>query len=1180
MVLPRKILPSQTDKSSPLNQVLFDSIRENQDYLDRQQAKSGGVRTTEKFSLKGFLGSLKSAIGRAVVLDTLTPLSPGKVEDINAVIGFQGIEQDGKLVFRLLKRKEAIIPVESISDAVTVPTVTATATAEANVSTTRHYSSRDITEISKLDDIDVKSIQEYKIDADGITAHDFLYYISLDIEPDDFDEDIWKEISIVNLSGSANEVNNTATAEIFAVSPFGKPALIINTKTTKLVEESMQASTVLQATHTVNITLSASPGTGYQKDNWIDLVHDAKERQGQIIAVDANTLTVDFSNGVNRLRASANSLDGQSITAINSTVRDLEITGASSEKAYRIGDIIEVGQIGNLEILGIETDSITVDSQQRDASKTSGLSIASRIVKYSVAQSADLDDVNVSDYFLTKEGLGEVVELSVLDVYIKLESADPVTTDQQNLISSIKRLSIGEDASNILAIGDRITVGKNEMLEIKALNQNNNMNIDVETFDRVTGNTTASASVNGSPEKLTSTKIPDLRVEAIYKFISDEIEIDGLNPIAKEGKFFSLVADVLEAPVIETGDTLALWITEMPDYMADLEIQVRIRGQVGASVEDGGLPTPTTQDAYKNLILNSRVGPAWVNWLPLPLRGVAPTAIENVMQLANVAGKLISQIGTKVRHYLYTDREIDSTDNGKFFGVKDGISQMLTIPDATVVTEDNSPKIRHGLISGATRTGLAKSDFLTLASGSLTIEINASSANPLVIRINGNNSTYDQDVDVDAGAANFTGASYQCSVNQPGLSGDRQAGNYPHVFGSNQTGYITVDDMGTQMQAHIGQFACLAHSDGTNTSYFYGYIESATRISRVKRNYFFDVDGNPIRAIGMSDDNTITLVRTAFVLLNGVANSNPEIIYRSPTKSSDAPSNPMANDIWIDQAEGIIKQRNAANDGWVTASKLHVATAGIVGSAVVCIRGHDYEKIFSKENSLEFEITGNTQVSLKNPGAVSVEGRRFCYENLVFDLSTDLESGISLAANTWYLGAINHEGKKVVLRDDELWDTERGFIDSYSLRKILFRVRTNASSQLDAADGNNFYIYHRYNPSAEIDMEYNTLISTGNLNENYIPFPNPISNVGEYDTNTRRKLITFSDGVFSSRPFVSVSPNGGQTHGASLFGAPTKLQFRLFSYSTTDGAARDSGIWATIKRAGIDKIQTEKWNQL
>ena len=701
MVLPRPISPAQTDSQSPLNMALFDSVRENLEHLDMEQDLGGSQVFDKVWSNHGSLNRIKEIAENSTrpnrPMDTQVSLISGTIQDLTVRTGFQGSEGSGTLAFDLHRKRSVDEGINQIRPAKTIVTTNAVTYRDSTAAASRRYTSRTVSNKEAVAGIDIISIKRIPIEIEGLKIKNDLFYIKLDINKSDFDLELWRKVRTINIEGSIPANNNTGII-IHTVSPVGVPALIVESST--LVDHDVKIGSVSPET-VQKLDLSTSPGTGYQVDDWIHVPHGSVLIAGQILKLDANSIWVQFQSTI----ITQTQLNALSIPTINSTFITIAVPNANTNKHFRVGSRISV--LGNTfnTIVEISSTGVTINLPQGLANLNPS-QLDSFIVRYDTGLASNLQGVEVGDGFTALESDGAITR-EVDGVSLYLELTQPITgavTKAQTLTSTAMRLSLSRDLAGEIEIGDRVNLFDDEAFLVKAINSDNNFNVDVDIFERLN----FLDAVWGDTSRTTRNLFDqDLKIKAVYKKLSDIIQIVNMNFTNSIGRLYDLKDRIVNTEAIRQ-ESLSLFFYSIPSNMIGLEVNLRIieRGDPGAvDAMTGVLPIPAMANAHNTLSLNERIMSEWIDVLKLPRRGVGPAAIDGISQLADVNGNFARRrnLEATLRFMVETLRVPQSGDEGKSVIVNNSLEYEIgdvTVPPTQVTFKEKVIWTHHLLVDG------------------------------------------------------------------------------------------------------------------------------------------------------------------------------------------------------------------------------------------------------------------------------------------------------------------------------------------------------------------------------------------------------------------------------------------------------------------------------------------------
>jgi hypothetical protein len=436
----------------------------------------------------------------------------------------------------------------------------------------------------------------------------------------------------------------------------------------------------------------------------------------------------------------------------------------------------------------------------------------------------------------------------------------------------------------------------------------------------------------------------------------------------------------------------------------------------------------------------------------------------------------------------------------------------------------------NSVISGATRSGSNQPDFIR-ATGSGAVATLLATTTPLVYTANSVSATVSADV-------SLTGLTVAPSSNNTCLVDDTSyAGGDSTKYEGEGTGTITIDTAGTEITGRVGQYVALK---GT-TEIMLAYVESATTLRNCFRGFFFDSSGAPIVREALTDNDTLTIMSLGWVF--GQSNGTTfDVSYRSPYIQHTEPASPATDDYWFDQTNKVWKRYDGAN--FIEINRTLLGMVVIDGTNCIASRSIDSSKSYSDFIDLEVTLESTTVVrSAKSHSSISVYGqtKEWLGAPVTWDITADLESGLTEATSTLYYLYITTEGETII-SDERPYNRRadlKGFYHPYHTWRFVGVCYNDGSSDLTSANSKN-------NDQPRVDI----FTASGE----YLPLPNidsvKITVVGSGGGNGGG-----SNGAASS--FGSIMTANGGTKGATkssvsyIAGGTTNLEF---NHSVEGGA--------------------------
>lgn len=334
------------------------------------------------------------------------------------------------------------------------------------------------------------------------------------------------------------------------------------------------------------------------------------------------------------------------------------------------------------------------------------------------------------------------------------------------------------------------------------------------------------------------------------------------------------------------------------------------------------------------------------------------------------------------------------------------ITYWYEAPSSTIfdlVSAVGSGLPSNRIVSGATTGNSSRLNALRANGAAASLQLLGNTTN-FVYYIEGTQYTIDSDLSV-TGLSTAPASNNTCTVDDTNLSGSEQYSEFLGQFGTK----ITVDAMGSEISNLIGNIAAFK----TGTEYFIARVISSTELGLAFRGSFYDSSGDDIPAVKLTDNDTITLMRLAWIYAN--TSGALAVSYTNPTYSFDQPAGPSTGDYWFDLEESKWKTFNST--AWVDADATLIGWSVQDSSNCVATRTFDSFKNYTDLNTIEIEKSSATVMQAKNLyGRINVFGSLIDYGTTLpsWDITADLEAGYTEAASTWYYLYIDEEGQTIM----------------------------------------------------------------------------------------------------------------------------------------------------------------------
>lgn len=351
------------------------------------------------------------------------------------------------------------------------------------------------------------------------------------------------------------------------------------------------------------------------------------------------------------------------------------------------------------------------------------------------------------------------------------------------------------------------------------------------------------------------------------------------------------------------------------------------------------------------------------------------------------------------------------------------VAPDINLSAAAAVLSQTGTFPQNRVTSGRVRTDSNQSLFLVPAGNTTTVTVKAGGSNPnLEYYVNG--TAYTLSADVTKSSLTVAPASNNtCLVDDAALVGAESSKivGENNVYGQWNGSNLTVDTMGTEIQALVGKLAAFK----VGAEYFLAFVESSTRLSRCYRGFFFDSSGNPLPRVAISNNDTITLMKLGWLFLTTAG--AVDVTYVNPAWQGTAPSSPATGDYWFDSINQTWKKYDGAS--WNSSGATYIGMAIMNGTVCIAARAVEYFAVVNSANSLNMGVYSNSEVRSTAVGPkISVAGSLidFGVDFAKWTNPTHAVSGVTVSANTTYYLYVSNTGKAWIsnqypyVRDDLL----------------------------------------------------------------------------------------------------------------------------------------------------------------
>lgn len=367
-----------------------------------------------------------------------------------------------------------------------------------------------------------------------------------------------------------------------------------------------------------------------------------------------------------------------------------------------------------------------------------------------------------------------------------------------------------------------------------------------------------------------------------------------------------------------------------------------------------------------------------------------------------------------------------------------GYFNSLTL-NGKVVDPDTVTTVANKLVSSRTRAASSLPDFIEVDGAAAEFTIKAAVEN-ILLSINGQAVTVSSDI-VKTGLTLAPNSGNTALVNDTSLADQY----YTKHVGEDGVD-LNIDNAGVEFTSRVGQFIAFKF---TNEIAF-GFLKSTSIIENCYRGFYFDNTRAPIVREVLTNNDTLTLLNIGWVFIedNG---TTVDVSYTTPIYQYEAPSSPVTGQYWFD----------IPNQTWkrYSGTEFEIINRTLVGQVVMddtaCIayRCLDFTRNFSENNNVEVELESTSVVrSLEPSSRISVYGTEVVQDNAKLDwnITTDLESGLTEAASTLYYMYLSEEGQRIISDEKPHYRADlKGDYHPYHSWRLVGFTFNDSSSDFD-----------------------------------------------------------------------------------------------------------------------------------
>lgn len=310
------------------------------------------------------------------------------------------------------------------------------------------------------------------------------------------------------------------------------------------------------------------------------------------------------------------------------------------------------------------------------------------------------------------------------------------------------------------------------------------------------------------------------------------------------------------------------------------------------------------------------------------------------------------------------------------------------------------------IVSGVVSSGNQQPLFLVPNGAARTATVEGTVTN-FIYYVNGTEYTITTNV-------NLTGLTAAPSSNNTCLINDAIAADQDWTKYAGEEGTeIPVDTMGTEIQGLVGKYAAFSLNNGSSTEYFIAYVDSTTRLTRAKRGYFFDSTDAAKPRIVYSNNDTITLLKLTWIFAK--TDGTLTATYTNPVWADDEPTSPALGDYWFDYSANTWKVYGVGSYATANATLIGVCVQDATNT--IGARSFEFFKNYDSLNTVELIYNSASTIEAREAGSqVNVWGAVIQNQHNVheWDMTLDLDSGVTEAASTRYFFYITETGDTVI----------------------------------------------------------------------------------------------------------------------------------------------------------------------
>lgn len=397
--------------------------------------------------------------------------------------------------------------------------------------------------------------------------------------------------------------------------------------------------------------------------------------------------------------------------------------------------------------------------------------------------------------------------------------------------------------------------------------------------------------------------------------------------------------------------------------------------------------------------------------------------------------------------------------------------------------------------SGKTRANSDAPDFLRAVSG-LKAQILGDDTS-LLLSINNSAVTINTDIEID-NLSTAPSTNNTALVNGTFLNTDTE---------------INIDTLGSNVSSLVGEVVAFKTDDD---EIFIGKLESATLITNVKRGWFLDSSGEQLDVSDLADNDTLTVMRLGWVFVENDATTT-DVSYTTPVVAYTSPENPTSGDYWFDVQNATWKRYSGTE--WVTINRILIGQVVLNSTAIEGARPFDFSRAFSDVNNIGLKKDTDEIIKTQNlDNGISVYGNFLNLGEIDWNITNDLESGVSEENSTTYYLYLSSEGQAIISDKIPHHRPElRGYYHPVESWRCVGEVENDSEGNFVLGIANTQYPYNQNDP---VSRRYSYYLTGGNvIARKYFKGRDPIQSFSG-------SRITLKPFFFTKQPVVHVSFEG------------------------------------------------------